>query len=199
MRAIPRLILVLAIGCAFGQCSTNQPYPEDWSPPVVVREGECADISGEFSNACSSDNLYEENCLDTGGLAGLLFAKDADSFTSKLRQVDRVVVRQPSSSQLLVEAWQGKELLREEEIHVGAEDCTEKGLLIRSGGKGTQIEGGLGVGSSRAVLSKNEDGDLIARLKVSFTGVWFIVPVSGSDYSWRRFERFSNRETETIP
>ena len=198
MRAIPRFILVLAVGCVFGQCSTNQPYPEDWSPPAAVRGGECADISGEFSNACSSDNLYEDNCLNTGGLAGLLFAKYAGSFTSKLREVDRVVVYQPSSAQLLVEAWNGKELVRKEEIHVGAEECTEDGILVRSGGKGTQIEGGLGVGSSRAVLSKNEDGDLIARLKVSFTGVWFIVPVSGSDYSWRRFERFSSRETEEI-
>ena len=98
----------------------------------------------------------------------------------------------------MVESWKGKYLFLEEEIHVGAEDCTQNGILIRSGGKGTQIEGGMGVGSSRAVLSKIEDGDLIARLKVSFTGVWFIVPVSGSDYSWRRFERFSSRETEEI-
>jgi len=194
-----RLAFIIASGLACLQCSTNQQYPEDWSPPAAVRGGECPDISGNFSNACASDNVYEDNCLDSGGLAGLLFAKYAGSFTSKLRQVDRVVVHQPSSSQLLVEAWQGKELLREEEIHVGAEDCTEKGVLIRSGGKGTQIEGGMGVGSSLAFLNKNEDGDLIARLKVSFTGVWFVVPVSGSDYSWRRFERLSDRETETIP
>ena len=83
----------------------------------------------------------------------------------------------------------GEELVRKEEIEIAPEDCTEQGILIRTGVKGTQIEGGIGAGSSRALLRKSQDGDLIARLRVKFTGLWFVVPVSGSSQDWVRFGR----------
>lgn len=191
MRMISRPILIVAAGVILQQCSTTQPYPEDWSPPAAVVVGECPDISGTFSNACTPNTDHDDDCLETGGLAGLLLAEYAGSFHSELGSADRVVVLRPSSSRLLVRAWNVQEVVRETEIHLSADDCTEDGILVRSGGKGTQIEGGVGVGSSRAVLNKNEDGDLIARLQVNFTGVWFIVPVSGSSQNWRLFEALS--------
>ena len=188
MKILYRLSMVLAAVAVFAHCATSEPYPEAWSPPIAVGAGECPDISGTFSNACTPISDHDVDCLENGGLAGLLFAKYAGSFHSKLGEADQVMISQPSSSRLLVEAWNGEELVHEDEIRLTGDHCTEGGILISTGGKGTQIEGGVGVGSSHALFNKNEQGDLIAHLRVKFTGVWFVVPVSGSSQHWKRFE-----------
>ena len=188
MQTISRPVPVLALAVLFGNCATTESYPEDWSSPGAVEVGECADISGIFSNSCTPKDKYDNTCRESGGLAGRLFAQYAGSFHPKLGTADRVVVSQPTSKRLFVEAWNGEDLVREGEIDLALEDCTEDGVLIRTGLKGTQIEGGIGTGSSQALFSKTEDGDLIAQLKTKFTGVWFVVPVSGSSQVWLRFE-----------
>ena len=183
-----RLIVVLALGLLSLRCSSTEPYPESWSPTKAVDKGACADISGTYSNACTPKNEYDTDCLATGGLAGLLFSRYADAFHPKLATADRVVIEQPSPSLLHVGAWHSERLVRREEILLDEDECTTNGILLRASGKPTQIEGGIGVGSSRSVLNRNAEGHLIARLDASFTGVWFIVPVSGTDHRWKRFE-----------
>lgn len=192
MTSSRRFFLIVAACSWLLHCATSDPYPEHWSPPAPVSVGECADISGVFSNACSSTDYSDAHCFDSGGLAGLLFARYAGSFHTELGSADRVVISQPSPTTLRVEAWKGAKLVHEEEIRLEPKDCKADGVLIRTGIKATQIEGGIGTGSSRALLRQTQDGDLLASSKVQFTGLWFILPVSGSSQRWLRFDRLED-------
>lgn len=185
------LFLVAAAAIVFTDCSTTQSYPDNWASPLQVRDGECADIAGTFSNRCSVEERTDNDCLRVGGLAALLLGRYWGTYHPTLESANRVSITQPSPLLLHVEVWDGANLVTAEEVRVAPDDCTEDGILIRSGGGGTQIEGGIGHGSSGAVLAKTEDGNLVARVHVKFTGMAYFLPVSGSSQSWERFEALS--------
>ena len=174
-------------------CSVTEPYPQDWSDLVVSEGGQCADLSGAFYNACNpASGTFD--CLDTGGLAALLLSKYPAAFHPKLATVSRVTIEQLSPMRLVVKAWKGPELLRLEEIELAPQDCKKEGVLIRGGPTLTNIENAAGYGSSSALFQKDEQGDLVARVRTHFTGIVLLVPASFTGTDWYRFEAHSNKE-----
>jgi len=176
-------------------CSVTEPYPQDWSDLVASQERECGDISGAYYNSCiPASGMFD--CLKSGGLAALLFGKYPAAFHPKLATVNRVTIEQSFPSRLVVKAWKGSDLLRLEEIELERQDCTKEGVLIRGGSTVTNIENAAGYGSSRALFRKDEQGDLVARVRIHFTGIVLLVPASFTGTDWYRFEAHSNKDVE---
>lgn len=92
-------------------------------------------------------------------------------------------------------------------------------MLIRGGPTLTNIENAAGYGSSRALFRKDEQGDLVARVRIHFTGIVLLVPASftgaselhwhglvsirgsleqGCRSEWKRAARFRVRNTGTL-
>ena len=195
MRRPPHLSSVSSLCLLALGCSVKEPYPRDWADLLVSRADQCADISGAYYNSCipASGSF---NCLDSGGLAALLFRKYSAAYHPKLSKVTRVTIEQPHPYRLVVKAWKGSELARREEIELAPGDCGDDGVLIRGGPTLANIENAAGFGTSSAVFQKDENGDLVARVKIHFTGIVLLVPASFTGTDWYRFEAHSDKDVE---
>lgn len=174
-------------------CATTDPYPEGW-PAVAAERNDCAALIGTFHNGYSRSTT--DAMTIKGGLIVMLIGPAERDEPSGAKPVSRVTIENPSPDRLVVKGFNSEGLVREGERRVSRTSCSGKGLAIHGKFSGTNAENVLGFISASGHLRRAENGDLVGRIRSTFTGIALLIPVSSSTTSWYRFRQI---EPETTP
>jgi hypothetical protein len=179
--------LIVAVCIALlSACASTDPYPESWSP-VVADSGGCPDLNGTFYNSYSKSDSDAEAIK--GGLIVLLLGKPSAEEAEGAVAVERVSIEHQPGRPMVVRGWHDDELVRQGERRISAAACSKKGLSVPGAFRGTNEENVVGFISTSAHLRRAENGDLVGRIKWTFTGLALLVPVTTSSTSWYSFRQ----------
>ena len=187
-----RLLVVSASILAAVSCATTDPYPKDW-PAVSAEQRDCSALVGSYNNGYSKSS--PDAMAMKGGLIVLLIGPAEKGESSAEKVVGRVTIEHPSPDRLVVKGFSRDELLRRGERRVSRSACSGKGLAINGKFSGTNAENVLGFISASGYLSRAANGDLVGRIRSTFTGIALLVPISSSTTSWYRFKRIESEAT----
>jgi hypothetical protein len=190
--ACPALVLTSLV--ALMACATVDPYPEDW-PAVAAERSDCAALIGTFHNGYSRSTT--DAMTMKGGLIVMLIGPEESAASAGARPVSRVTIENPSADRLVVKGFNSEGLVREGERRISRTSCTGKGLAINGKFSGTNAENVLGFISASGHLRRAENGDLVGRIRSTFTGIALLIPVSSSTTSWYRFRQIVPQSTPT--
>jgi len=178
-------------------CATTDPYPDDWPAAVASKKGDCSSLIGTFNNGyskSSSDAIPME-----GGLIVLLVGQPSRADSTGAKPVTRVTIEYLSPDRLLVTGLNFSQPVRQEERRISRSSCLGKGLPISGKFSGTNAENVLGFVSASGHLQRSANGDLVGRIRSTFTGVALLVPMTSSATSWYRFRRIEPDPKSTDP
>lgn len=173
-------------------CATSDSYPEDWPQVVTIEKGDCSAFTGIFNNGyakSSSDAIRME-----GGLIALLIGSASPAESAGAKPVTRVSIERTSPERLVVTGLNRTELVRQGDRQIFRGSCSKKGLPVSGKFGGVNVENMVGFVSAKGHLRLAENGDLVARIRSTFTGVALLVPVTSSVTSWYRFKRIETEE-----
>ena len=191
-----RLLLVLTSTALLAGCASTDPYPETWSE-IVAEKGDCSTLVGTFSNDYSKSS--SDAITMKGGLIALLLGPASPADAAVSLPVTRVKIEYPSPDRLLVKGYYRKELVREGVRPLARGSCSQKGLPISGKFSGTNAENVLGFVTASGRLQRAENGDLVGRIRSTFTGIALLVPVTASATSWYRFRNIEPKPTTADP
>ena len=195
-RSVNGALLVLASALALTACATTDPYPEDW-PAVAAGRSDCATLVGTFNNGYSESTTNAMTMK--GGLIVMLIGPEARDESPGAKPVTRVTIEQPTPDRLVVKGFNFNELVRQGERRVSRTSCSGKGLAINGKFSGTNAENVLGFISASGHLQRAGNGDLVGRIRSTFTGIALLIPVTSSTTSWYRFRQIEPEPTSTDP
>ena len=194
VRSVSPTLLVLVSALVLVSCVTTDPYPEEWSPIVAAERGDCSALAGTFDNGYSASS--HDAIPMKGGLIALLIGPAKPSESSVAKSVTRVTIKRPSPDLLMVSGFHYSEPVRQEERRISGKSCSGKGLSIAGKFSGTNAENIVGFVSASGHLQRTANGDLVGRIRSTFTGVALLVPMTSSATSWYRFRQI---EPESAP
>jgi hypothetical protein len=182
----PALVLTVST-LVLVSCGGTDPYPEDWSPVAAVERGDCSAYTGTFYNGHSKSSP-DAPTLE-GGLMALLVGSPPPDEKEEAKPVTRVSIERTSAGQLVLKGFNGQTYVRQAVRTLEQSTCSKKGLPLSGKLRGSNEENILGVVAINGRLQSAENGDLIARMKTTFTGIALLVPVSIHNTSWSRFKQ----------
>lgn len=196
-RRLVAMSTVLAFVPALTGCFSLQSPPESWPAPQLEQTIKCADLSGSYRN-------IGENA--EGGkswpLALKVFPTAAKNWTTanvetgeRFRAASHVTFSGPNAKGLLIEAWQGDELIgtiaRSEPLG-GGFSCDDGVLAVSLPVTATALSGVFFDTFQQAKLSPASDGSLIVRTRSTGIGLGFyIIPVLGQFVTWDHYPKVS--------
>lgn len=181
----PTLLVLVSISVAIS-CVSTDPYPQDW-PAVVVGKSDCSALVGTFNNGYSKSS--SDAITMKGGLIALLIGSANPADAKASLPVTRVAIEFPSPDRLVITGYHRNEIVRKGVRPLSRSSCSKKGLPISGKFSGTNAENVVGFVSASGRLQKADNGDLIARIRSTFTGIALLVPMTASATSWYRFQR----------
>ena len=197
VRSVSPALLVLVSALVLSSCATTDPYPEEWPPIIEAEKGDCSALVGTFNNGyskSSSDAIPME-----GGLIALLIGQATPAESQGAKPVTRVSIEQPSPDRLVVTGLNFTELVRRGEKSLSGGSCSKKGLPVSGKFGGVNVENMVGFVSAKGYLTRAENGDLVARIRSTFTGIALVVPMTSSATSWYRFKRIEENPATADP
>ena len=192
-RVLPVLLSVTSLTA----CASTDSYPEDWSPVVAAEKGDCSALVGTFNNGYSKST--PDALRMKGGLIALLIGSPSSTKSDDAPPVTWVSIEQPSADRLVVSGFNGAKVVRRGERPLERGACSRKGLSVSGKFEGVNAENVVGFLSASGTLRRNSDGDLVARIRSTFTGVALLVPMTSSVTSWYRFRKIERRPTPDDP
>lgn len=196
-RSLKPAPLVIASALVLASCATTDPYPEEWPPVVEAEKGDCSALIGTYNNGYSKST--HDAITMKGGLIVMLIGPEKRAESPGNKPVTRVTIELPSSDRLVVQGFNFSELLRQGERRISRTSCSGKGLAINGKFSGTNAENVLGFISASGHLQRAGNGDLVGRIRSTFTGIALLVPISSSTTSWYRFRQIEPETTSTDP
>ena len=191
-RLLKPALPVIASALVLASCATTDPYPEEWPPIVEAEKGDCSALIGTYNNGYSK-STYDAITMK-GGLIVMLIGPEERAESPGNKPTTRVTIELPSSDRLVVQGFNFSELVRHGERRVSRTSCSGKGLAINGEFRGTNAENVLGFISASGRLQRAGNGDLVGRIRSTFTGIALFIPVSSSTTSWYRFRRIEPEE-----
>jgi hypothetical protein len=182
----PALVLTVSM-LVLVSCGGTDPYPKDWSSVAAVERGDCSAYTGTFYNYHSKSSPDAPTLK--GGLMALLVGLPPPDDTEVAKSVTRVSIERPSAERLKLTGFNGTKLVWQGGRSLPDGSCSKKGLPLSGKLRGSNEENILGVVAVSGRLQSAENGDLIARMRTTFTGIALLVPVSIHNTSWYRFKR----------
>ena len=195
MKKVPSVrpaVLILVSALVLVSCATTDPYPEEWPPIVEAEKGDCSGLIGTFNNGYSKSS--HDAITMTGGLIALLIGQASRGESEGARPVTRVTIEQPAPDRLVVTGLNFTELVRQGNRSLSGGSCSRKGLPVSGKFGGVNVENMVGFISASGYLKGAENGDLVARVRSTFTGIALVVPMTSSATSWYRFKRIEIEE-----
>lgn len=176
---LPLLVLFLA------SCVSSDPYPENWSPVAAVGKGECPDLTGVFSNFYSTSSA-EAWSIEGGLIALLLDSKSLDA-TEGPRSVSMVSIEEPTPGRLVIKGWDRSQLIMEGQRRISRGACSKQGASMSGSFRGLNVENVMGFVSAHSTFNRAVNGDLVVRMRSTFTGIALLVPISSTATNWYQF------------
>jgi hypothetical protein len=197
VRSVSPTILLVVSALVSASCATTDPYPEDWSPITAAEKGDCSEFIGTFDNGYSASS--HDAISMKGGLIALLIGTAKPAETSGTKPVTRVTIERPSPDLLVVSGLNYSEPVRRGERRISRTSCSGKGLSITGKFSGTNAENVAGFVSASGHLQRAANGDLVGRIRSTFTGIALLVPMTSSATSWYRFRQIEPEPTADDP
>jgi hypothetical protein len=188
--AAREILLALTLAILLASCASTDTYPQDWPAVISGERGDCSALVGAFNNG------YAKSTPDAirmkGGLIALLIGSASSKEADGALPVTWLKIEQPSPDRLTVTGYNGKRAVRRGNRPLERGSCSKKGLSISGKFEGVNAENVVGFLSASGHLQRAENGDLVARIRSTFTGVALLVPVTSSATSWYRFRRIDS-------
>jgi hypothetical protein len=171
------ILLLLVLGCA---SNSNQEFPEGWAKIAKVDGSECPDISGKYENIAT--NTKGENGLN---LAWLIlpkskYKKEISSIKFNLDFLQK---------SLRIVAKTDNNVVAESTLSVQDKGFyCKQGSLVVENNEFVNREGVIAKNWKSYVFNKTADG-LVMRYIDSATGLFFLVPVTGSHKYWYLYKQ----------
>ncbi len=197
VRSVSPALLVFVSALVLASCATTDPYPEKWPPIIEAEKGDCSALIGTFNNGYSAST--HDAIAMKGGLIALLIGQATPAESQGAKPVTRVSIEQPSPDRLVVTGLNFTELVRRGEKSLSGGSCSKKGLPISGKFGGVNIENMVGFVSAKGYLTRTRNGDLVARIRSTFTGIALVVPMTSSATSWYRFKRIEENPASADP
>jgi hypothetical protein len=170
---------IVTLSLLLTSCMMHEKYPSSWGDLIPVDKNKCPDISGIYMN--------------TGGksaLTHILGLKDTVGET----HVTHVQITQLKDGTLEISGWDmvgdEKKLVDKKSYPKRKYSCTSDGIRASShieGGIVPEGLGGFGAEFDSYYLTKNTDGDLVAKETGTAIGFSWIIPAIGFGTNWYRF------------
>ncbi|MGB5174488.1 MAG: hypothetical protein WBQ30_07075 [Thermoanaerobaculia bacterium] len=197
VRSVNPPLLVLVSALVLSSCATTDPYPEEWPPIIEAEKGDCSAFIGTFDNGYSASS--HDAIPMKGGLIALLIGTAKPAATSGAKTVTRVSIEQPSPNRLVITGLNFSEFVRQGDRSLSGGSCSKKGLPVSGKFGGVNVENMVGFVSAKGYLTRAESGDLVARIRSTFTGIALVVPMTSSATSWYRFKRIEENPATADP
>ena len=178
-------------------CAATDPYPDDWPAVVAAEKGDCSSLIGTFNNGYSKST--PDAIAMKGGLIALLVGQATPAESQGAKPVTRVSIEQPSPDRLVITGLNFSEFVRQGDRSLTGGSCSKKGLPVSGKFGGVNVENMVGFVSASGHLRGAENGDLVARIRSTFTGIALVVPMTASATSWYRFKRIEENPASADP
>lgn len=193
-------LLLLLTACQTLPLEPSDGYPADWPKLIALSKG-CPEVNGTYANkgtAKMADGSYLPITLES------LIPRDSPSTRSDVSSGEKI--REGLVGLMIVPpkkqpVWLAPLPILQATIGTGgATEVYEiqtyryEGVMIytlRSDSMKTPF--GFGAGATRVLMTRGEDGSLIAKIHKEDVGMWIILPFFySSEYIWARFDRIGN-------
>ena len=170
-------LLLLIAGCT---SNSNQEFPDEWAKLPKPDGNECPDISGRYENIATKPT--GESGLN---LAWLIIPGSKEK--QDLNSIEFIL--DPLNESLLIIAFSDGEALVESTLSKRNKDFyCKQGSLIIENNEFVNRDGVIAQNWKSYAVAKTADG-LVMRYVDSATGLFFLVPVTGSHKYWYLYKQ----------